>query len=145
MRALGGRSSLLGLVDQTASGVGGDGALAQPVFGASEVEDERLALGLGSVGAEELDRRTITAGTGLSHDNVVDGFMDGADARETDFESHVKWFSSGYVFGKAEEFTGAPHPCQEPTWGFVAGLTGFAGAANVRALCSKQASSASPM
>jgi hypothetical protein len=87
-----GRSSLPGLLNQTLGRIGGDGTLAQPVLGASDIEDERLRLGLGSVRAEELDRGTITAGTGLSHDNVVDGFMDGADARETDFEGHVKWF-----------------------------------------------------
>jgi hypothetical protein len=140
----GGGSGLLGFVDQATSGVGSDRTLAQPVFGTSDIEDEGLALRLRRVCAEELDRGTITAGTGLSHDYVVDGFVDGADARETDFESHVKWFSGRLRVWKSRGMHRPAEALSRADMAFVAGLTGFTSGVNVRALCSKQASSASP-
>ena len=47
-----------------------------------------VGLGAGVVGADRFDRVAIAAGTGFGDNDAIVRLMDGADAGETDFESH---------------------------------------------------------
>ena len=48
----------------------------------------------------------IATGTGFGHDNAVMRLMHGADAGETDFESHNGNFAELFLLGKTEDITG---------------------------------------
>ena len=57
----------------------------------------------------------IAARTRFSDDHAVEGLVHGTNLGETDFESHDRCFAERFLLGKAEDKTGAPHPCQVPT------------------------------
>ncbi len=80
---------LAGALDEGIHRLGRLGSLADPIISAINLEGQGVrSLGAGRKRPQHLDGTTIATRTRLSDDHVVNRLMDGADAGETDGESH---------------------------------------------------------
>jgi len=86
-----------GLLDHRVHRVGGQRTLAEPVVDAVELEIDRVALGLGRIGAEVLDGIAIATRTGFGNHDAIERLMHGANLGETDFECHERCFTERFL------------------------------------------------